>query len=390
MKRARIALLHEQLGYGGSERVTLSIAEALQDDYEVSLITTRRAKARIDLARLNSFCDTAVDATKVAVVEALLPAILRSNFAALRGGVFGRFCRRLARRFDVMFMTYGVMDMGVRGIQLIHDPLFNPELHRRLSPFPSGWRGRFYEDSLPRKIYLGLSRWVAESSPEGIRRNLTLVSSEWTAKIVRDFYGVETRTVYPPVAGEFPDVAWAEREDGFVCVGRWTAEKRMERAIRILGEVRQSGARIHLHLIGSGGDPRYLGTLRELCRANPEWVCMEEGVNSQTKARIMASHKYGLSTRENEPFGIGVGEMVKAGCVVFVAGGGGQTEIIDHPQLIFRDDEEAVGKIQAVLSSGALQDALCRHLAAQARKFSVGNFRGAMRAIVAEFLQIHR
>ena len=269
MKRARIALLHEQLGYGGSERVTLSIAEALQDDYEVSLITTGRVKARIDLTRLNSFCDTAVDAKKVAVAEAPLPAILRRNFAALREGVFDRFCRRLAPQFNVMFMTYGVMDMGVRGIQLIHDPLFNPELHRRLTPFPSGWRGWFYEDSLPRRIYLGLSRWVAGSSAEGIRRNLTLVSSEWTAKIVRDFYGVETRTVYPPVAGEFPDVAWEEREDGFVCVGRWTAEKRMERAIRILGEVRKSGARIHLHLIGSGGDLRYRGTLRELCREKP-------------------------------------------------------------------------------------------------------------------------
>jgi len=390
MSRPRVALLHPQLGYGGSERVTLSIAEALQEDYEVSLITTRRGKERVDLDRLNSFCDTGVDERKITVIEAPLPQLLRTNFAALRGGVFARFCRKLAPEFDLMFMTYGAMDMGVRGIQLIHDPLFTPELHRLLTPFPRGLRGWFYRDSLLRKVYLGLSRRVAGSSEEAVKRNLTLVSSEWTGKIVRDFYGIETRTVYPPVAGSFPDIAWSHREDGFVCAGRWSIEKRMERVLRILSEVRKRGAKIHLHLIGIGGDPHYVASVRQLCSQNREWVFVEEGIDSQAKSRLMAGHKYGLSARENEPFGIAVGEMVKAGCIVFVPDGGGQTEIVDHPALIYESDEDAVRKVEAVLANPTLAAVLRTHLAQGAERFSVSSFHGTVRNLVREFLECRK
>jgi glycosyltransferase involved in cell wall biosynthesis len=387
MKRAKVALLHTQLGYGGSERVTLSIAEALQEDYEVSLITTRRHNARVDLERLNSFCDTVVDERKVTVIEAPLPEFLRTNFAALRGAVFARFCRRLAPEFDVMFMTYGVMDFGVRGIQLIHDPLFSPELHRQLTPFPKGLRGWFYRDSPLRKVYLGLSRRVTGYSEDRMKNNLTLVSSEWTARIVRNVYGIETRIVYPAVAGNFPDIAWPNREDGFVCAGRWSIEKRMERVVRILGEVRKRGAKIHLHLVGNGGDLSYVRRLRQLCGENREWVFMEDGIDSAAKSQMMAGHKYGLSGRENEPFGIALGEMAKAGCIVFVPNGGGQTEIADHPALIYESDDDAVRKIEAVLADSTLQTKLRTHLAQGAQRFSVGNFRQGIRKAVNEFLR---
>jgi len=385
MKRAKVALLHTQLGYGGSERVTLSIAEALQEDYEVSLITTRRHNERVDLERLNRFCDTAVDERKVTVIEAPLPEFLRANFAALQGAVFARFCRRLVAEFDVMFMTYGVMDFGVRGIQLIHDPLFSPELHRQLTPFPKGLRGWFYRDSLLRKFYLGFSQRVAGYSEERMKNNLTLVSSEWTGRIVRQCFGIETRTVYPAVAGKFPNVAWPDREDGFVCTGRWSLEKRMERVLGILGEVRKRGAKIHLHLVGNGGDPSYVGSLRQLCRKNREWVFMEEGIDSQAKSQMMAGHKYGLSGRENEPFGIAVAELAKAGCIVFVPNGGGQTEIVDHPALIYENDD-AVRKIETVLVDSNLQASLRTHLAAGARRFSVESFQAQIRQVVEEFL----
>jgi len=390
MNRAKVALLHTQLGYGGSERVTLSIAEALQEDYEVSLITTRRHHERVDLDRLNDFCDTAVDERKVAVIEAPLPGFLRTNFAALRGAVFARFCRRLAPEFDVMFMTYGVMDFGVRGIQFIHDPAFSPELLRQLTPFPRGLRGWFYWDSPLRKVYLGLSRRVAGSSQEGVKTNLTLVSSEWTGRIVRKFYGIETRTVYPAVAGTFPDIAWPQRENGFVCAGRWSIEKRMERVVRILGEVRKRGAQIHLHLIGTGGDPRYVESLRQLCRKNQEWVLMEEGIDSQAKSQMMAGHKYGISGRENEPFGIAVAELAKAGCIVFVPNGGGQAEIADHPALIYESDDDAIRKIEAVLADSTLAATLRTHLAEGTQRFSIEDFKTVILQVVGKFLREKR
>jgi glycosyltransferase involved in cell wall biosynthesis len=164
----------------------------------------------------------------------------------------------------------------------------------------------------------------------------------------------------------------------------------MERVVRILGEVRKRGAKIHLHLIGTGGNPRYVGTLRQLCREHREWVSMEEGIDTQTKSQMMAGHKYGLSGRENEPFGIALGEMVKAGCIVFVPNGGGQVEIVNHPALIYEDDADAVRKIEAVLANAALQGSLREHLSQGAQRFSVERFREAIRDVVSEFLRDKR
>ena len=114
---------------------------------------------------------------------------------------------------------------------------------------------------------------------------------------------------------------------------------------------------------------------------------MEDGIDSPAKSQMMAGHKYGLSGRENEPFGIALGEMVKAGCIVFVPNGGGQTEIADHPALIYESDDDAVRKIEAVLADSTLQTKLRTHLAQGAQRFSVGNFRQGIRKVVDEFLR---
>jgi len=124
-----------------------------------------------------------------------------------------------------------------------------------------------------------------------------------------------------------------------------------------------------------------------LCGENREWVFMEEGIDSQAKSQMMAGHKYGLSGRENEPFGIAVAELAKAGCIVFVPNAGGQVEIVNHPALIYESDDEAVRKIEAVLADSTLATILRTHLVEGSNRFSVDSFRRGIRKIVIEFLQ---
>src|SRR6185503_12252543 len=95
---------------------------------------------------------------------------------------------------------------------------------------------------------------VSNFSFDRMRRNLTLVNSDWSGNRVRAEYDMPTRTVYPPVGGEFPSIPWAERDEGFVCVGRISPEKRIERIIAILGEVRQMRPGVRLHVVGMPGD----------------------------------------------------------------------------------------------------------------------------------------
>ena len=387
MQRPRIALMHPQLGFGGSEHVCLSIAEALQDDYRVSLVTTRKDSAGIGLPALNKFCGTNVDEAKVPMVYIPLPAMFRNRFAAFQGSFFARGCRRLTTEFDLMFMSYGMMDLGVRGIQFMHDPGFTPELYRQLTPFPRDLRRFFYQNSPFRNGYLWAARKLAPSSPEGMRRNLTLVNSVWTGNIVKKTLGVETTLVYPPVRCTFPEVPWSNRDNGFVCIGRWSREKCMERVIAILAEVRKKGFDVNLHLAGNGGDRAYFQDLKRLAAMSGEWIAMHDGISTEEKSLLLATHRFAISARPNEPFGIALGETVKAGCITFVPNGGGQVEIVNHPALVFEDEADAVGKIEAVLKSSAEQEHLRDHLRQSAKRFSPESFQAQIRQVVKDFLK---
>jgi len=101
----------------------------------------------------------------------------------------------------------------------------------------------------------------------------------------------------------------------------------------------------------------------------------------------MARHKFGINGCRREAFGIAVAEQVKAGCIAFVPDGGGQTEIIDHRMLIFKNEDDAVRKIEAVLSSVNVQENLRGHLAVRARELSTEKFMNSVREIVFEFLK---
>ena len=79
--------------------------------------------------------------------------------------------------------------------------------------------------------------------------------------------------------------------------------------------------------------------------------------------------------------------MVKAGCIVFVPNGGGQTEIVNHPALIYEDDDDAVRKIETVLANANLQETLRERLSQGVQRFSAERFTEAIRDIVFGFLR---
>jgi glycosyltransferase involved in cell wall biosynthesis len=164
-------------------------------------------------------------------------------------------------------------------------------------------------------------------------------------------------------------------------------EKRMDAVIGILHEVRQQGFDVHLHILGGLDDSPFAKKVQALASRHRDWVVLEGRVAGKEKCELMARHKFGINGRQREPFGIAVAELVKAGCITFVPNGGGQTEIVAHPMLTFKDQGDAVGKIQGVLSSLSLQEHLRDHLAAQAQELSAEKFMKTVRGLVSDFLK---
>ena len=382
----RVAVVHPQLvAGGGSEAVALRAVEALQDGHRVTLITMGRP----DLRALNANYGTEIDLARLETRFLSIPPGLRTRFDALRGFRLARYCRRHARDFDAMISAYNVMDFGVPGIQVIADLSFDDGLRRELDFAGGVAESGFHKASAGRSLYLGLARALAGDRRDGWMRNRTVANSNWTAGLLRDRLGLASEVVYPPVVGDFPRVPWGEREDGFVVMGRLVPEKGIGTIVAILAEIRKERP-VHLHIIGRRGPAATAREIEELCRRHAEWVLLEGEMYGPEKERFLAGHKYGISGRRSEAFGIAVAEMVKAGCLVWVPDGGGQTEILAHPELIYAGRDEAVAKIRGVLTEPEKQTRLREHLRARAGLFSAERFVREMRAIVRKFLEENR
>jgi len=383
-EKPQIAIIHPQLREGGgSEARALRAAEALEGDHDVTLITMGRP----DLGRLNGYYGTHLSADRIRIISFPIPLFARNHFDALRSYRVFRYCRVNASRFDLMISTYNVMDFGVKGIQFIADFSFDDVLREKDRNDLRVLVRAFHRSRIIRRPYLSLARLLSRASRDGWKRNLTIANSDWTARTLREAFGIETRRIYPPVVDMPPGVRWDEREPGFVYMGRISPEKDIESIIGILKAVREGGSEVHLHILGESSDPRYMNRIRALCLQNAAWVFLEGKMAGEDKAAFVGRHRFGISACWNEAFGIAVAEMVKAGCLVWVPVGGGQSEIVGRPELIYSGREDAVGKIERVLRDGNLKAALREHLEDRKEMFSVDRFAREVRAVVSDFLK---
>jgi len=325
-------------------------AEALKRDFAVPLVTA----GPVDLAQLNRFYGTAISSREISVSSLPMPRSLggRKAPSGLRGAFATRALKQFARGYDLLISTYNPCDFGVPAIQCVADFSWDEELRRRFDPPPGGVRGLFHRLPWLRDPYLRLCRIVAPPSGRNLfsGEDMIVANSRWTAAKLRERYGVEAEVVYPPVAGECPDIPHERRRDDFVCIGRISAEKRIERMINIVAGVRRRGHDVRIRIIGPLDSSPYSRRIGSLAQRHPEWVILEGSCVSEKKAGIMANCRYGIHGREGEAFGIGVAEMVKAGCITFAPAEGGPAEIVSHAALLYRDNDDAVEKIRTVLN----------------------------------------
>ena len=299
-------------------------------------------------------------------------ALIKDNYLLLR-------CRRLAARFDVVISANNEVDVGRRGIQYIHYPKLSlrPEVDLR-------WYHRlpFVVDA-----YRWLGLRLTGFSVERMRRNFSLVNSDFIGARVRALHGVETVTLFPPIAGTFPAVPWECREDGFVCIGRISPEKRLEQIIEILSKVRDKGLpAASAHHRNAPTTTLMRPSSRSCVDANRSWVTMHENLPREELAQLVASHRYGIHAMEEEHFGMAVAEMVRAGCIVFAPNNGGPVQILGGDErLLYSSVQDAAEKIGLTMLRRERQKELRDFLAARSAQFSAEHFVHQFRELVERF-----
>lgn len=205
---------------GGAEAVSLWILEALAPYYDITLFTLQS----IDLERLDILYNTHLSQQTI-TVKPLLPSLLNSestrfliaNSRTVRSGLIHwsvRVFKELTRDYDLVLSTYNGLDMGRQGLQYLHwvyvvEP--NPKKMRR-------WGAILMK--------------ISDFSLENLQKNVTLANSEYTAKRVKEAYGIESRVVYPPVVTEIDAIPWEQKDDAFLCSGRIVEPKQPHQLLR--------------------------------------------------------------------------------------------------------------------------------------------------------------
>lgn len=357
---------------GGPDTCLATAIDQLKNDYEITLAVSEVP----DLEHINRTYGTRLAPGEFTLLRP--PALLRGltrcicrldpDPASIWNLVLLMRCVRFWRhRFDAVLSFNDEIDIGAPAVQYIHYPwrAWKRGQRRTLRPW----------------------QWAAGFRFERVAENRTLVNSTWTARRFREIYGGDAHVVPPPVRAPRGGAAGGARQQAFLCLGRIAPEKRIERAIDILERVRAHGHPVTLRVVGPAHRSDCVARVRARAREAGDWVEILGEVPRERLDELVLGHRYGIHAMEDEHFGIAVAELVRGGCIVFAHASGGPAEILAGcPQLLYRDEDDAVAKILALLEDESLREATRAALAERAGVYSNERFAAELRTHIDAFI----
>lgn len=392
-RRCRIGILdHTPPGLGGAQLVAAYAAHCLAREFEVEIIHSgppgynqRMVRAfHLDLARVR---------------ERRLPETEPSfNLPgpAWVGRQLWRNRPELTRRYDLFFYSghgFPPFCFARTGVVYVHFPM---ELMPALAfATDEQWKRRSVAS---RRLRLALYEQLWRFRMRRYRRILT--NSQFTARWIRRYWGLDAEVLAPPVELHCPV---AEKENAIVSVGRFVGRARKKNQLEQVAAfnqfLRQVGSDWKLVLAGSCGDEeedvRYLQQVRAAAAGLPVEFRLNESRDEVCRALRRAKlfwHTVGLELDEEslpayaEHFGIATVESMAAGCVPIVIPSGGQREIItDGENGFLAETLDALVERSVTLSQNSEHwSRLSAAAIRRSRDFSADVFAKRLRAIVSE------
>ena len=367
---------------GGGNGVAAWMLQALVRHHRVTVLSW----VPVDVEPINRFFGTSLSASDFD--RLLAPRWWRTVFdalpvpgALLRMSLLMRHVRRVSDGYDVLIGAQNEIDFGRRGIQYIHYPTY-------LRPRPAVDYRPYHRSAWLLNRYYSFADRLAGFSIDRMRANLTLANSDWTAARVHEHLGIDVRTLYPPVVGGGPAIAWEQRRPAFLALGRISPEKEFERLMNILARVRAGVPDLTLTIVGTSDrhGRAYFDRLAALAASLGSWITFRQDLSREAVKTLMAETRYGIHAMREEHFGMAPAEMVRAGMIVWVPNGGGQVEIVGADSgLAYETENEAAESITRVLSDAGEQDRLRAQLADRSKLFSEQRFMSEMQELVATF-----
>ena len=364
----RIVIVHPRMNVrGGGERVVIhSIKEALREGHEVYL-----ASEEFDVQSFEDFFG----------VQGLLNNIQLLTYPPFRpiirkAVLYQRLIYQQSRlrkivskrRFDLIFNTAEVSNQPPARLPAIEYCYF-PEYFSHLES--DGLSGIWEMYYWPAKVFYH----------ERVSRVDRLLSvSDFTRQFVRQKWGRESTTLYPPCPIDLYNNLGTAKQDLVVTVGRMAPEKRMGLFLEIARKLPE----VEFVIVGSippeGGS--YYNSLKGAAPGNVSFV-----VAPLRKVRdLLGRAKVYVHTALNEHFGITIVEAMAAGCVPTVNDSGGPREIVsDDVGYRWNNVNEAVGQILKLIKDDDVRKRLSKRAISRARLFGPDTFEQGLGSVLREY-----
>ena len=315
-EKSNVSLVNKQIAIympnliiygGGAEVYGLLLAEALEEKNNVIILTHEPHDDKFDI---NSVYD-------MYGVKHFKTIFLKyKKIKHLNGLQIWKDMDRLSSQTDIFVnCTIGIM-RGMRNTLSIHIIHF---------PFPSltGLIGRIYN-----RVYLK-------------SYNAFICNSKYTQGYLKEYWGVEGRILYPPIAMEPVDDGIIERKEKIIlAVGRIVADKKILEMINAFKKMYDDGSKDYRFVIIGNKDKNeldYLYNVETSLKNYPIELCTNIDKNELVKwykKALLFWHAKGLNENENpynaEHFGMTTVEAMANGCLPIVINKAGQKEIVQH------------------------------------------------------------
>lgn len=372
-----VTVLHPRLGsLGGAELVSLHVVRRLLEQ-GASVRWVTLTPPDLDAA----FQTTGVRIPPGSDLEVhVVPTPRWVRRPLLESAWLHRAARPIVRRADLWVSTYNEANLGLRGLQYVHHPLFaDRELLRRyrISDASGGVVHTMYDQAV---------RAIAHTDAAAFRRNETVTNSAFMAGVLREAYGLDANVLYPGfLTGD--SVHAEDRKDQMVSVGRISRDKHTIALVDLMAAVHREVPSLSFVIAGFATDGLYLEAVQARARDISLPVRFEIGLEHDDLMGLLRRSRYFISAKPFEHFGITTLDAAAAGTVPFVHRSGGSIEIIRDDRLWYESESELAMRVRSVASAPDVRLSILRGVADGLPRFQRDRFDAGLDAAVERALR---
>lgn len=365
----KIVIIHPRMSVmGGGERVAIhSMKEALRQGHETYLVTEE-----FDVDGFEDFFGVEGLFANIRLItyrpfHPVIPkAVLYQRLVYQQSKLQRIVSKR--RSFDLIINTADLANQPSTRLHSIEYCYF-PDYFSHLE---SNGHSRLWEMYyLPAKVF---------NHDRVSRVDSLLAVSDFTRQFVREKWGRESTTLYPPCPIDLYRNLDVPKRNLVVTVGRMAPEKR----IGLFLEIAQRLPDFEFAVIGSVAPEQasYYDKLTAAAPANVSFV-----VAPLRKVReLLGSAKVYLHCARNEHFGITIVEAMSTGCVPVVHDSGGPREIVSGDVgYRWNSTEDATKQVLTIMTDDTLRTERSRAAALRSEQFGPEPFESGMGKVIRQY-----